>query len=391
MWSIRSQIVLLMLLEGCASAANAPSGQWISIPERELYPVMDRNPAYTGQAGWEKLPIAPVNADRMVSVRSWAIPDADRVSSLERSSSSAPSRMRIASTGTGFDTLHKGDIPEKVAPNLDFRPVEEADRFSTGAKPWASSSQSSSGPFDHTPTLKQLPEEQGWVPFQVGAKTFALQAYPLDTPLFRHLYESSSLRPWSPWNFEDFIVDGAFYSTGIRFQPVPAVLGAIRQTIWYELQRIGLRPRRIAPSFGPVEGDYLLPPLHVSAKARDQLDIPSTFLTQRIRQLISHRIPSHSARYPSLFHLEVTVENTVRHILMLPTRSERLVDISRQPSDSELWVFFEGMRLVGKEHTFSNRLAFLGVTFLPLGAKRTLLSANVIKVALPSCAGGWHP
>lgn len=372
MLTLAISLILIAFL-ACVLGTDGTLPAKVQIPERQLFPVMELDPAFNDIPGGNLGPRAPLAPGRLIEVPTWkntnTAEGSDHVATLEPSAHPSLSGTLVPSSSrrNGLRTR---------PPSIHV--LEGNPGVTISTLPGSSASRSQFRLPYHLPAFEL--RGQRWGPYQVGTDRFALQAYPLDLPAFRHLYQGYALRSWKPWNFEHFIANDAFSAAGIRFQPDPSVLLAIRGLIWRSLQTEGIAPRLVSQGETLIQGDYLWPPVEITRFGSDDLDIVRSLLTQRIRQAIAEQISVHSIGRPRLFHLEVIIGHQVRHILMVPARVPRFFDPSRSFADSQPWFFFEGMRATG------NRLAFLGATFLPKDVEWVLLKSQTIQVALPSLA-----
>ncbi|CDW97087.1 hypothetical protein [Sporisorium scitamineum] len=209
----------------------------------------------------------------------------------------------------------------------------------------------------YIPAFRQMPGGRTWGPYLVGMPLFLQQSYPLST------YLSFSISTKVP------------------------TLMSVRTTIWDALQSRGVSPGLVSTLGTAMQGDYLWPPVEIVGTRAGALDIPAHMRSQRIRQAISERLGSHSRLNPSLFNLKVQVDGVDRHRLVVPVRDHKFVHVAQAPEASQLWLFFEGVwPNVHYGLSASNRLTFLGATYLRRYAEKVLLEANVAKVAFPSLA-----
>ncbi|SJX62653.1 uncharacterized protein SRS1_16551 [Sporisorium reilianum f. sp. reilianum] len=375
-------LIILIALKAAPSCVSAfdPPPSMVRIPELQLFPVTQIHPASSGRLGSGSVAQVATDPSRYVEVPTWSRHHQGEVSSSRDPPTSRAPPVLLdllpPSQASSRDlTAQDASIPAYHGGPLTVLPVPAGPKAGPNMI----------HPSHYIPAVRQEPGGQMWGPFGVGMPKFTLQAYPLELPLFKHLYQGAHLEARTPWDFEEFIIDGKFKAAYVRFQPDPAMLRAIHTAIWDQLFSEGIEPRPVSTSGTAVQGDFLWPPVEVVRMPAADLDIPPSIRSQRIRQAISEKMHGHTSSRPRLFHLEVQVQGRIRHVLMVPGRDYRYVHLWRDQDSSQLWLFFEGMRpefFVRKG--YSNRLAFLGAMFLPKGAEYVLLQANAVKVAFPS-------
>ena len=198
-----------VLVLGWAAAMHEADPQFVTIPEAELYPVIDRNPAYTGQSGRGGMSKAAIVPNRVIRVPTWPREqDRDSVSHAAGTSKT----MNVPPTAIGEQRInedysqalgsHLQDAtPEILQMDVDL-PVIPSDEKQILA-------------------FRDTSSGRLWGPFRIGANTFSRQAYPLDLPAFKHLYHSEDV---VPTNFEEFLSGNHYRSVGTTFRPEPSVL-----------------------------------------------------------------------------------------------------------------------------------------------------------------------
>ncbi|GAC94429.1 hypothetical protein PHSY_002000 [Pseudozyma hubeiensis SY62] len=353
------------------------------IPERQLFPVMELNSAYKAQLEPEIFPSTPMRLDRMIEVPTWRKPVPVKTSNIpDARELAAPSpHTELSSFPPSQPALGQSSAQ---LPSTESKEAVAAEQISRPSFP--STSRTTFQSAQQIPAFEL--RGQKWGPFEIGKDFFALQPYPLDLPALRHLYQGTYFRTWQPWNFEDFVNENGFATRGTRYQPEPPLLQAINSKIWSGLARNGVRAQLVSQQFTAMQGDFLWPPVKVTEAWTNPLDIPDRVRALHIRNAIGDQIRARPPQRPALFHLQVVVGYQARHILMVPAPVQKLVEEWKSTADSQLWLFFEGMR---PSHERSNRLAFLGAQFLPNGAHQLLLKDRVLEVALASLAAFNQP
>ncbi|KAI3489077.1 hypothetical protein L1887_46835 [Cichorium endivia] len=212
--------------------------------------------------------------------------------------------------------------------------------------------------------------------YGLGHSKFVARAYPVDTPLFTHLYSDE---PLVPVNFEDYVQGIRLLSLGSAYRPEPTLLRAMQSMIWTKLGRFGFNPMQVAGTPDLVEGQYLWPPL-----SRDRytgnVNMPADVL-RRLRGTVKDRLRRLRPSDPDLYHLQVNG----RHILAFTTKPIYQVNLPFTPSRSDLWMFFE-MMAPRDANAAVPHLTLLGSTFLPRGARRLMTSGDVMWPAFFKCS-----
>ncbi len=136
------------------------------------------------------------------------------------------------------------------------------------------------------------------------------------------------------------------------------------------------------------EGEDLWPPVQV-LQDKSGLGVNKDVPRQNLPNRITRLLPARRGRtHSTLFHLGVATTAGERHILMVPARSWwRDVMTEREPQNSQLWLFFEGV--IG-QHLGGDgyRLAYLGAMGLPREATRVLYDSGTVRAALPMLLHG---
>lgn len=238
----------------------------------------------------------------------------------------------------------------------------------------ASSSSRNSAKYEIPAFQHPVPHGTIWGPLQVGSFLFEPRPYPLRIPVFDHLFP---LRPIQSDNFENFLLSNRrLYTHGNLYLPDPQRLFEIQTTLYDQLQARGIRPQVVVPETGLWELLWLWPPTKVN-EARTGLDFPTESLNRRLRKALGARLKTHLITSDSIFHFAMgTTSGGVRHILMMPVYADHFAGIARRPRDSDLYLFYEGVKLDG-----ISKMALLGAMFLPRTAERALRDGGIITTA----------
>lgn len=240
----------------------------------------------------------------------------------------------------------------------------------------------------------KLRDGREYGPLEVGYYRSQPVTYPLDIPFFKHLCENDHL---VPANFEDRSEQHRFLGDEIIHRPEPQILDAIHQTIACQMVAHRMKPmpvwsdrdnRRMNHVSSLEEGEDLWPPVQV-LQDKGGLGVNKDVPRQNLPNRITRLLPARRGRtHSTLFHLGVATTAGERHILMVPAHSWwRDVMTEREPQNSQLWLFFEGV--IG-QHLGGDgyRLAYLGAMGLPREATRVLYDSGTIRAALPMLLHG---
>ncbi|GAC72014.1 hypothetical protein PANT_6d00022 [Moesziomyces antarcticus T-34] len=318
--------------------------QWPDVPDRAFLPVADTNPTFAAAQAQ-----AQAQAQQRLAVALQNARDASTWSQAESS--------RMGGPGSAFRPVTKR--PEDAAPSRPFFPAT-APSFGAGSSQEAESSYARADIPNQNAAQDRI--------YGLGHSKFVARAYPVDTPLFTHLYSDESL---VPVNFEDYVQGIRLLSLGSAYRPEPALLRAMQSMIWTKLGRFGFNPMQVAGTPDLVEGQYLWPPL-----SRDRytgnVNMPADVL-RRLRGTVKDRLRRLRPSDPDLYHLQVNG----RHILAFTTKPIYQVNLPFTPSRSDLWMFFE-MMAPRDANAAVPHLTLLGSTFLPRGARRLMTSGDVM-------------
>ncbi|KAJ1017981.1 hypothetical protein NDA13_006589 [Ustilago tritici] len=375
-----------------AFASDDRPARMVEIPMEQALPVPERYGVHN------------VGGDRIVRVRTWPAP-----ATAQRTDGSSEAASRSAQEAGGSRHLvslapappEPGDR-RPVFQTLDGEPLRW--NFDTSA---ASSSTRLPETRQIIPKFIQVESGRAWGPLPIGVEKFSLKSYPVDIPLFEHLYGHTHT---VPANFENFVTDRPkrpYYqdadtfpnepaapaekrigTKGMSYRPEPAVLQAVHDTIWQPLRQGGMQPEKLDQS-DVFEGEYLWPPVQAGSNSKHL--IPKSTFLDRYRSAITLNFRNALSGGPSLFHLEVNVKGQIRHILMFPTISGFHVRQIHTPSTSALWLLYEG-RIIppGWRHQGQQKFAFLGATYLPKNAHDYLQNHGVLRVAFAEHMNALH-
>ncbi|SPO27284.1 uncharacterized protein UTRI_10401 [Ustilago trichophora] len=228
---------------------------------------------------------------------------------------------------------------------------------------------------------KFLADDGRWYgPLKINMPKFQGKRYPLNMPLFRHLYRRED---WRPANFEDFIADGKVFGFNYPvFRPEPHILSQTEATIRARILGTGGNLFRV--SLDLFQGQFAWPPVEVRPHEA-ALQMPR-FLQHTFRNEVLEQFSTHQSPLPNFFHLRVGTGQGLRHILMTQTLMPDSTDLGDAFVHSDLYLFHEGM--VSMEGT--PRMVLLGGMFLPKLALYHLRSAGDLRVAFPNVFGGFH-
>ncbi|SPO26934.1 uncharacterized protein UTRI_10402_B [Ustilago trichophora] len=200
-------------------------------------------------------------------------------------------------------------------------------------------------------------------PFTVGLSHFEPKPYPIGFP---HISRPEALRLQRPVNFEDYAVS---YKKGFQFAPgavdfsmEPGLLRDIQAALHKLLEQSGRQPEFVSGTPQLKQGDYLWPPVQVSAKEPKVLDMHPR-LKQHLHEAARFALRmSRSEEPPKIYHLQVpSARYGYRHIMMLPGDPVKFTTMHEPSANSEFWFMNEVMADGEKSPTYLN----LGGTFLP--------------------------
>ncbi|SOV03747.1 uncharacterized protein UDID_19315 [Ustilago sp. UG-2017a] len=224
------------------------------------------------------------------------------------------------------------------------------------------------------PEEREVSSQPGRVPsdppLQLGGRWFHMQSYPLDMPELQKFYHNDN---FEPFDFEQLHLHHYQTSGGI-YRPDPQVLHAIHDSIWPVLERHGLNQNGVHPGYTLKHGEYLWPPFRQGPGGLD----PRPNLAVDLRTRITDRTKEHSQTSPKLYRMEVNVDGKKRQVLVLNGRSQNYLNEGVRLPQSELWLFYENAKVNGNRIP---KVAFLGASFLPGGAKDMLVGSGVVRAA----------
>ena len=207
-------------------------------------------------------------------------------------------------------------------------------------------------------------------PLQIGGHWFHMRSYPLDMPELQKFYHNDNFKPV---DFEKLYKNGG-KTSGRIYRPDPQVLHAIQASIWPVLKQDGLEQKGVTPDYTVKHGEYLLPPFR---RGPAGLDLQPE-LVEDLRNRISSRMKYHSQDHPKVYLMEVNVDGSKRQVIMLTGRSQDYLDKKVHLPQSEFWLFYESAKVNRKNPV---KVAFLGASFLPKGAKDLLVDNGVVRAA----------
>ncbi|SPC67633.1 uncharacterized protein UHOD_11780 [Ustilago sp. UG-2017b] len=371
-------LIVAVITAVVAFASDDPPARMVRIPMEQALSVPERYDVHN------------VGDDRTVSVWTWAAPAAAQHTD---GSSEAASRSAQEAAGSRHLASLAPAPPEPgnrrpAFQTLDGEPLRWI--FDTSA------ASSSTGPPETRqiiPEFIQVESGRAWGPLPIGDEKFSMKSYPVNIPLFEHLYGDTHA---VPDNFENFVTDRPIQSyyqdadtfpneppapaekridaRGMSYRPEPVVLQAVHDTIWQHLRQGGMQPKKLYQS-DVFQGEYLWPP--VEADRDSEHLILMSKLLRHYRNAISLKFRNALSGGPSMFHLEVNVNGQIRHILMFPTTRSSRVKQMYALSRSKLWLLYEGMIIPPGRQQF----ALLGATYLPNEAHGYLHDHGVLRVA----------
>ncbi|KAJ1584217.1 hypothetical protein NDA11_006759 [Ustilago hordei] len=208
----------------------------------------------------------------------------------------------------------------------------------------------------------------------LGKNWFSMQSYTLDMPELQSFYHGDN---FEPVNFEDLYTNGRVHTSGAIYRPDPQVLRAIQGQIWPVLKVEGLIQNKVSPKYNLKHGEYLWPPFQPGPSGVTSLDLRPK-LAEELRLRITNRMKQHKQDTPNMYQMQVNVGRNTHHVLMLTGRSNDYFDEEVHLPQSELWLFYESGKVNGEQKP---KVAFLGASFLPLGAKDLLVEKKVAWIA----------
>ncbi|SPO26931.1 uncharacterized protein UTRI_10676 [Ustilago trichophora] len=220
-----------------------------------------------------------------------------------------------------------------------------------------------------------------WGPFPLGRKKFTLQSYPLNIHAVDSLDHTSVVAPATVE--EDLSGNGRFPSH-FFFRPEPNLLRAIHQAIWTPLNQNGVQAKEIRSAFPLLQGEFLWLPT-IDARSPDgngmterRAVLPKSF-NDDAYNLSPTEFLLRSASDRRIYHMNIRLDDGVRHILMTQVRPINYLEDAKLLGDSRLWMLFQGLR--SRTEPSSTHIALLGATALPSEARNKLTELGVLKVA----------
>lgn len=293
----------------------------------------------------------------------------------------APVNLPVAAA-TDHDTQHTGPAnssPLFLEPD-SFERAKLREKFNwPGVLPALSASQaaeegsSRQGP-DHVRSIDSEGRLLG--PFYAPAdkyQPFQALPYRLDIPQLSHLYAPDETMP------ADFAAPGPFGEVKLsikplRYRPEPQVLANIHQIIVHHLRERDIKISQVyGASDSLYEGMFLWPPFIPTPSG---LQFPAQSLDERYSRIPLQRLRNRIVGTPNVYRLVVPSPEGDRYVMMTTLRPGAYTTLT-QETDSDLWLFYEGRRKIGAPR---NRLALLGVMFLPKSAKDALMASSVISL-----------
>lgn len=221
-----------------------------------------------------------------------------------------------------------------------------------------------------------LSSGQIWGPYKIGANLFEPKPYPIQIPVFEHLYRNTQFVNIHPSQLLSIrqTITGA---SDMIFFPEPQRLWEIQIFLWNKLHAQGISPGLVYPQNSLYHLQWIWPPT-ILLEYSNRLQLPESLLRVRIRRGLESRLVSHLLPDPNLYQLAVpTSEGGERHYLMVPTQNRFHVDMPHSLT-SKFWMFYEGVSAQGSTRP---KVAFLGGLFLPASAERALSASGSIKPA----------